>query len=234
MAPALILATALAALLAAPPDDPRKVPADQFTPDPAWKPLDKKDHRPIWFDPAGKRVILRARVAVREGALEHLLCAVDTKEHESIVATDAPPKLIHLGLLLTGAEKGHPVRYRPKFEPPEGTPIAIELEWIEGGKPRRANALDWVKDSRSGKPPERGWVFAGSDEFTDPDTKQVHYAADGGDLFTVANFASAILDLPLASTPNDAERVFVANTPRIPPSGTYVTMILHPVKPLKP
>ena len=40
------------------------------------------------------------------------------------------------------------------------------------------------------------------------------YAADEGDLITVANFGSAILDLPIASSASDADRVFSAD-----PSG---------------
>ena len=53
-----------------------------------------------------------------------------------MLATPAPPRQIHAGLLLTGAEPGHPVRFLPKFVPPAGTPIAIELHWTEEGKPR--------------------------------------------------------------------------------------------------
>ena len=222
----LVLASAIA-LLAAPPEAPRP-PADAFRPDPSWKALDKQGNTPIWFDPTGRRLVLRTRVALRDGALEHLLCATNSKEHESILATDAPPRLIQAGLLLTGAEKGHPVRYQPKFEPPAGDPIAIDLEWLEDGKTRHASARDWVKDFHTQKPLDRDWVFAGSQIFTDPETKQTRFAADGGDLFTVSNFTSAILDLPLASTANDSDRSFVANTPRIPPRGTPVTMYLHP------
>ena len=72
------------------------------------------------------------------------------------------------------------------------------------------------------------WVFAGSEFYDDPTTKAKLYAADDGDLITVANFASAILDLPFASTANDAGRTFVANTARIPPRGTPVTLFLRP------
>ena len=56
------------------------------------------------------------------------------------------------------------------------------------------------------------------------------FTADDGDLITVANFSSAILDLPFASTANDADRVFSANTPVLPPRGTFVTMFLSPRK----
>src|SRR4051812_14772648 len=116
----LILAAALT--LAAPPPDPPGPPPAAPPIDPAWKPLG----RSLWFDPRDQRLILRARVALREGALEHLLCRDQTKEHESILATDAAPRAIHAGLLLTGAEPGHPVRFRPKFEPPAGPPIRID------------------------------------------------------------------------------------------------------------
>ena len=59
-------------------------------------------------------------------------------------------------------------------------------------------------------------------------TKKTVYTADDGDLITVANFINAILDLPFASTANDADRTFVANTDRIPPRGTVVMMFLRP------
>ena len=77
--------------------------------------------RSLWFDRKEKRVVVRARVVLREGVLEHLMCKKGTKEHEAIIATDAAPKAIHAALLLTGAEVGHPVQFVPKFEPPAGT-----------------------------------------------------------------------------------------------------------------
>ena len=58
----------------------------------------------------------------------------------------------------------------------------------------------------------------------------LNFLADGGDLFTVANFTAAILDVPFASSGNDDERSFVANTEKIPPKNTYVTVTLRPAK----
>jgi hypothetical protein len=200
---------------------------DAFKPDPKWKSLGKS----IWFDPAEKRLIVRSRVCLREGALEHLMCLSETKEHESILATDAEPRRIHAGLILVAGEPGHPVRYRPKFQPPEGPAISIELEWTQDGKPLRAPAKSWIKDERTGKTLTVDWVFGGSDLFEDPDTKRVIYAADGGDLITVANFTGAILDLPITSSANDAERTWVADPTKIPPKGTQVTTIFRAVKP---
>lgn len=219
----LALATALL-VLGAPPSESPQPTTDSFRPDPTWKPMG----RSLWFDPREKRLVLRARVALREGPLEHLLCLKGTKEHEAVLATDALPRMIHAGLILTGAKQGHPVRFLPKFEPPTGSPIEMQIEWEEAGKTRTANAREWVREEHSKRPLTKDWVFAGSEIFEDPDTKKPIYAADDGDLFTVANFANAILDLPFASTANDAERAFVAHTEKIPPRGTLITMFLRP------
>jgi hypothetical protein len=220
------LLLAFATVLAAGQDAAKPAPeppADGFRPDPSWKPLG----RDLWFDPAAKVLVLRARTAITEGYLEHLLCLEQTKEHESILATWAAPRMIHAGLILAIGEPGKPVRYRPEFRPPEGPEVAIEIEWQEDGKPHRVDAREWVKNSRTGKPLESNWVFAGSELFEDPDTKKMVYAADGGDLITVANFPTAILDLPFASSNSDAERSYVAFAGRIPARGTPVTLYLR-------
>jgi hypothetical protein len=195
-------------------------------PDPGWRELG----RSLWFDPnpKAKRVILRARVVLREGQLEHLMCKKGTKEHEAIVATDAPPQAIHAALLLTGAEAGHPVQFVPKFAPPAGTPIAIEFLWRQDGELRKTDARQWVWDEKTKAPLGIDWVFGGSMIYVDPVTKKATYAAEDGDLITVANFASAILDLPMASSANDADRVFSAHTAKIPPIGTEVFVVLSP------
>jgi len=193
-------------------------------PDHEWKSIS----RSLWFDGKTKRLVLKARVVLREGVLEHLLCLKSTKEHESILATDAAPRQIHAVLLLTGAQPGHPVRFAPKFEPPTGTPMAIELRWRQDGKIHESDARQWVKDEKANKPLGIDWVFGGSALYDDPESKERRYAADEGDLFTVANFGSAILDLPIASSANDADRVFSAFTDRIPPLGTEVFLLLGP------
>ncbi len=224
----LLLCTSV--LLAGPqpqaPEPPQGQAASTLEPSPQWKPLG----RSLWFDPEPKQLVVRARVVFRAGSLEHLLCLKGTKEHEAIVATDAQPRQIHAGLLLTGAEPGHPVRFQPKFEPPAGTPIAIEMYWKTEGKAHQADARTWVKDEKTGKALAEHWVFAGSELYTDPITRKTIYLADEGDLITVANFGGSILDLPLASSASDADRVFAADTDHVPPLGTEVFMRLGPVK----
>lgn len=215
----LLLAAALA-------QAPEAAAPPSFAPDPSWKSLGKD----LWFDPKGKRLILRAKVCLREGYLEHLLCITRSKEHESILSTDAPPRMIHAGLLLTGAEPGQTVQFVPEFQPPKGTPIAVKVEWIGAdGQPQSADAREWVKDQEKPRHLSAHWVFAGSMTDKDPETQETRYAADGGDLITVSNFMSAILDVPFASSASDTERSFVADTARIPPLDTPVTLILEPI-----
>jgi hypothetical protein len=224
---AFLLFSTLALLTCAQPPETTPEPspaASALAPGAHWRPLG----RSLWFDPEKKQLVIRARVVLREGQLEHLLCLKGTKEHEAILATDAQPRRIHAGLILTSAEPGHPVRFLPKFEPPTGTPIAIDLLWKTGDQTSRTKAQNWVKDEKTRKPLAETWVFAGSELFKDPATNKMIYAADDGDLITVANFGSAILDLPVASSANDAERVFSANTPNVPALGTEVLMFLRP------
>ncbi len=216
-------------ILAAGGDDGAKIDRD-FKPNPAWKQLGES----LWFDRAGKRIVLRARVSIRDGGLEHLLCRKGTKEHEAILATPAQPKLIHAGLLALGAEPGRTVRYKPEFSPPSGTPIAIELEWLENGTEKHANARDWVRDEKTGKTLSIDWVFAGSELVKNLQTGELFYAADDGDVITVSNFPSSMLDLPFASSASDTERMFIANADKIPPRDTWVTVSLKPVQNKKP
>jgi hypothetical protein len=216
-------APALPSPVQLPVDAPKE---DSFQAPESYRPLGPA----LWFDPESRRLILRAQVVRREGFLEHLLCLRHSKEHESILATQATPRLIHAGLILTGVEPGHPVRYRPEFAPATGPEIAITVEWVEDGKPRSADARTFVQDEQTGESLKHHWVFAGSMEIDRPGLEQPLYAADGGDLITVANFPEAILDLPIASTADDQALNFVANTPVLPPLGDFVTVILAPVK----
>ena len=220
----LLLAFALALPQIA--DDPAAgPPAEAMKPDPTWKPL----ARDLWFDPARKALIVKTRVCLREGFLEHLLCVSRTKEHEAILATDAPAQAIHAGLLLTGAEPGKPVRFVPDFKPPTGAKIHIEARWLdETATPRTADVRTWIKDQKTEKPLKEDWVFAGSMLLKDPDGKP-YYAAESGDLFTVANFTNAILDVPFASSADDTNRNYVADPKNIPPKATVVYLLLtHP------
>jgi len=83
-----------------------------------------------------KRCIdLEGTVCLEKGLLELIACTKGSKEHESIVALSARAMHIHMGLLLLGADNGHPAMRKPVDEektrwvnvPPRGDSIDVFL-----------------------------------------------------------------------------------------------------------
>jgi hypothetical protein len=184
-----------------------------------------------------RRVVIKAAVCLREGALEGLMCRKQTKEHEYILAADADAKMIHAALLAAGAKQGHPVKFEPKFVPPTGSTIKVTLQYQKDGKLVRVPAQEWIRAGQTGKEHlKQDWVFAGSlfvknqEEPGGPDI----YLANFGDLICVVNMESAMLDLTIRSPKALDDRVFTAFTERIPPRETTVDVILEAVPEKKP
>jgi RNA polymerase sigma factor (sigma-70 family) len=187
----------------------------------------------VYVESEGKkvvRVLVRAQVCLREGLLEQLLTRKRTKEHEAILSADIDAKDIHTALLLAGAEPGKPVQFQPQVLPPTGTIVRITLEYADkGGKTVRVPAQQWVRHLKSKKDLTHDWVFAGSILAADADNPAIlHYGANQGDVICVANFESALLDLPILSSNTNTDLDFEAHTERIPRLGTAVLVLLEP------
>ena len=92
-------------------------------------------------------------------------------------------------------------------------------------------ASKWIRNSKTKKDLDVNWVFAGSQFAVDPTDKQKPpmYLANHGDIICVCNIEDAMLDLPVESTKSFDDRVWEANSDRIPPIDTKVTVILEPV-----
>jgi hypothetical protein len=187
-----------------------------------------KDY-PIWIDPVRKLVAVDGAVCLREGLLEMFACPRGTKEHESIVAVDARAQYVHAALLAVGAKPGRPVQFAPEYSPATGTIVDIIVLWIDqDGKRHKARAQDWIRYQKTDKPMTYDWVFAGSGFWTDEYSGERLYYGDGGDFICVSNFATATLDLPVASSQDNADLLFSALTENIPPLGTKVRLVLIP------
>jgi hypothetical protein len=183
----------------------------------------------VWIDPKRRVVIVDGQVSLREGMLEMFACTRNTKEHESIVAVNSKAYLIHAALLRLGAEQGRPAQFVPKYRPPTGSEIEVTVEWLdERGKPQTARAQDWIKDINTNKPMAHPFVFAGSSFWKDEETGKEFYQAEAGDLICVSNFSTAMLDIPVESSPENSELAFEAFTRRIPPLGAPVRLVLKP------
>ncbi|HKD37699.1 MAG TPA: YdjY domain-containing protein [Pirellulales bacterium] len=186
--------------------------------------------RDVWIDKQKKQVVLKGKVAVREGNLEMLACPEQTKEYESIIALSAHEmENVHAALLAIGAQPGHPARFDTTFHPPTGTHIDVTIRWTDKeGKKHEARGQDWVRNLKTHKPLEYSWVFAGSRFVEDPETHEKHYAANDGDFISVVNFADSAIDLSFESPKDWSEHVFEPFTEHIPPKGTEVEVVLTP------
>jgi hypothetical protein len=183
----------------------------------------------VWIDPKNKRVVMDGTVVLREGQLEMFACPLGTKEHESIVAVDTKAYAVHAALLAVGAEVGTPVQFQPEYKPATGAEIDIELVYRDAqGKVHRDRAQDWIRNVKTGKAMELPWVFAGSGFWTDEADGRKYYMAEQGDFICVSNFPSAMLDLPVESSQDNAQLLHEAFTDHIPPLGTRVRLVLTP------
>jgi hypothetical protein len=180
-----------------------------------------------------RRVLIKGVICRRTDQLEQFLCRKMTKEHEAIVAADVDARHIHAALLVAGAEPGSPIKFDDKgnVTPPRGAKIKVFVEYEDKGKKVKVPAQQWVKNIKTKKELDQDWVFAGSflipnrlDEKAPP-----FYAANDGDVICLANFDSALLDLPITSSKDNDDLSFEAWTERIPPLESPVTVILEPV-----
>ena len=194
----------------------------------------------VWFsDHEGhRRVVVAATVCLREGnfGLECLLCRNQTKEHESILATDADAKIIHAGLLLAEAEPGSPVQFQQKngeviVVPPKGMTMKVFVQYEDKGRRSTVPAQEWVRNSKTKQPLDEDWVFAGSTFYRNTVEEQkapVYAATAEGGYICISNVPSAMLDLPIRSPKGLEDRVYEPFTERIPPLDTKVLLILEP------
>ncbi len=186
----------------------------------------------VRVDLANRQVSFDAEVCLRHGALEFLLVAWQTKTHESPLHTKARASHIHAGLLLLGLTPGKPARWAgqeqgARFMPPAGAGLKMRFNWKDAeGKSHSADAADWLTgaDDREIERPEQ-WIFVGSDIL--PDGR--YWAEVDGEMISLTNFASAVIDVPFRSSSANDERGFFAKTDAIPPTGTKVEVVLTPV-----
>jgi len=185
----------------------------------------------VWLEVAGpnRRVLIEAEVVKREGELEEFLCRSRTKEHESILKADIDARDAHKALLLAGAESGAPVQFAPVYKPASGSKVKVSVRLTgEDGKVSEIPGKSWVRNRKTGKELDSDWVFAGSkilDDMNMPGRKV--YLANDGDVICLSNFDTAMLDIPVASSKDNANLDFQAWTERIPKLGTKVVVVLE-------
>ena len=234
-----VLLTVAAVLIAISPGD-QTLAADKKTataPDAkaTTRPAERR-RTPISLDLKKRTVSFEAEVCQRDVMLEFMICKKGTKEHESILRSDVTPSHIHGGLLAMGLTRGKPARWSTgrdgvsRFGPPQGPELDITLVWTDkDGKTHKDNAGQWIKGVGKKKlPGPKTWVFVGSDML--PDNT---YAADiNGEIVSVSNFSSSLIDVPFESSSKGGEgnvqAEYVADPKVVPPIGTKVKVTIAP------
>jgi len=181
----------------------------------------------IWLDAGNKQVVVGGVIALAKGEIEVFACPKLSKEHEAVVATNCPARLVHAGLLAIGLEPGRPVSFDPEYVAAKGPRVEVRVRWQDAaGQVQVKRAQEWIRNTKTGQPLEDDWVFAGSGFWRDPADGSEHYQADGGDMICVSNFPTAMLDLPIASSDSNQALLFEAFEGRVPAAGTAVELIL--------
>ncbi|MBU4270908.1 MAG: DUF4019 domain-containing protein [Planctomycetes bacterium] len=190
--------------------------------------------QPVWIDTKNKQVVLLGEVCEAGYPLE-FFASNAMKAYESVVTVNVTPFIVHAGLLRIGAKPGHPVRFQPRFVPPTGTEIAVEVRWKDSrGKVQSAPAQHWIRNINTKKELDVNWVFAGSFFRTNEETGEKYYQANFGALICVLNLPNAMLDLPIESFGAIEARSFEAFKEHLPPAGTPTTLLLKPIFDDKP
>ncbi|MFG0326563.1 MAG: YdjY domain-containing protein [Phycisphaerales bacterium JB037] len=211
----------------------------------------------------GVRVDLERRVVEFEGFvpvdafdpdapdvwLEQIVCTPDTREHESLVVTEARPSHIHAALIAIGLQSGSPGSWRTEnqesgawrvvLDPPTGDRVIVEfITRDDAGNPRLDRAESWVVSARTGLPlgAERPieFVFAGSRLVT-WQGREVYDADFAGTLIGLATFGGETIALSRVIPHAEAVEPlqWKANIAAIPPFGTPVTVRLRPAEPAR-
>jgi len=181
----------------------------------------------VWVDRQRGEVLVGGCIALERGVIEVFACPRGSKEHEAVVATDAPARIVHAALLAIGLEPGAPVSYDPDYVPARGPVVRVRVRWRDAaGVAHDRPAQELIRNTRTGRQLDADWVFAGSVFWRDPADGREYYQGDGGDLICVSNFPTATLDLPIESPQANDALLFEVFVERVPPRGTPVELVL--------
>jgi hypothetical protein len=188
-----------------------------------------------------REVHFEATMCLREGLLEQVACAPNTREHESLVVTRIKPSHIHASLLIAGFEPGAPGQWMYeedsyRVEPPKGDAIGIEVRYVNSNTVEVQEPIQkWIRETiKDGSQAvgDEPWIFCGSRFETNPEFMGdgEHYVADmTGSIIGLVTFGDEVIGYSrvLADQSDVQEPVFEVNTQSVPAEGTVVTVILR-------
>ncbi|MEZ6317427.1 MAG: YdjY domain-containing protein [Phycisphaerales bacterium] len=171
--------------------------------------------------------------------LELLVCAPDTREHESLVVTSVPASAIHAALLAAGLDPGGPGRVvqlrdgTVERRPATGDGVRVEFMVQDAtGAWRAHDPASWVMLQGSKERADwGGLVFAGS-RFVMRGGRE-RYDADGtGVIVGLTTFGSEVIAPVRAVSPDSwvDDPAWVADADAMPARGTPVRVRVSAIK----
>lgn len=168
-------------------------------------PLEKLRMLGININREKRYVDLDARVCLKEGALELVVCTSGTKEHEAIFVVEARPVLIHAALLLVGANPGNPAGRR-KLEqggwidvPPRGGEVDVSVVFNDtDGKEKESPLQNFMVSTAdpNKKFPTSTFLFAGSRLIPQEKGPNIYLCEQSGNVISLSTFGDELLCLP--------------------------------------
>jgi hypothetical protein len=183
----------------------------------------------------GDQVQVQGQVSCRQGWLEQFVCGRGSREHESLVVTDAPPSVIHAALLAAGLVPGSPGAWKANAAggvdavPPSGDAVEVLVQWRLDGRDRIEPIQAWTERVRGGDAAaEPEFVFAGS-RFDPAPAGEVYAADRSGSVVGLVTFGDEVVAMRqvLPDQVDVAPPAWRARTSAMPLEGHPVTVILR-------
>ena len=188
---------------------------------------------------ASRTVEVQAWTCRDSGAIIQIACAANTREHESLLVVAPQPSEIHAALHMAGFADGSPGHWirqddESRFVPPTGAAVDISVRCEPGpGQFVEVPISYWVRHADDmTTPPGNTWIFGGSHVAESPAWVggEARLAADlTGSVIGLATFGDEVLGFPQGfADPAGDPAGWSIRSPRVPPIGTPVTLLLRP------
>ena len=177
----------------------------------------------VVLDQKARTITIPATVNMVDGMIEYALVSHDGKVHESLFATTATPRQVHVAALLLGMEPQRAeVSKTGGLQVPEKCRINVEVSWAKHGPPARYRLDELVlENSEQGMPRQ----LAGSEWFYSSSQFRLgrFVAQQEGGFVALISDQSALVNNPRSNRMRDD--VFSPNGRLLPAKGTQVKIV---------
>jgi hypothetical protein len=170
-----------------------------------------------------------AKVCLRRGILEYLVCKTQTFEHEAIFSTDVKGSHLHAALLLIGSEPSAFVgeEWSVLVKEKKATCLALSVEYEVAGAPVRKRMSEMLvhREKKDGIVPDH-WLFTGSTFYQD-EGKALYVADSSGAMIGLSPMGWPVVQFgDTLGVPYQGENLGTeARGDAIPETGTKVRIV---------